>query len=174
MNSQYWSLFSREIALFWRKRRYFPSPITPREGAQKVGPEIWSLERKKVTLGRVRGHKGWQHQYILTIHGIYGSKSHEGSGAHSAFQISKKNKIPISRGYFRLWRIRIRGRFGSEPMQLFANSKNRILAKIRIWCPALHKNRYSPQKLPCRRNFVRRFWICDQKHDSFPQSGDNF
>ena len=68
--------------------------------------------------------------------------------AHIVYFKYQKNKIPNSRGYCRPWRIRIRGRFGPEPMQLFANSKNRISAKIRIWCPALHENRHSPQELP--------------------------
>ena len=97
-------------------------------------------------------------------------KRPKGSGAHTI----KKNKIPNIPGYFRPWRIRIRGRFVPEPMQLFANSKNRILIKIRIWYPARHENRHSPQKLPDIRNFVRRFRICNQKHDSSPQSRDTF
>ena len=49
------------------------------------------------------------------------------------------------RGYFRLRQLRIRSRFGPEPMQLFAISKNMVLVKIMIWCTALHKSRHLSQ-----------------------------
>ena len=54
------------------------------------------------------------------------------------FAISKKRAKGVAHlglkigGYFRLWRIRIRGRFGTEPMQLFTRSKNMFLAKNMI------------------------------------------
>ena len=76
------------------------------------------------------------------------SKNNVYEVAHIAYFKYQKSKIPNSRGYFRPWRIRIRGRFGPEPMQMFANSKNRIFAKIRIWCPAPHENRHSPKNFP--------------------------
>ena len=70
----------------------------------------------------------------------------EGSGAHTM-----KNMIPNRRRDFRPRQIRIHGRFGPKPMQLFANSKNMVYVKIRTSCPILHENRNSPQNFPmCR------------------------
>ena len=89
------------------------------------------------------------------------------SGAHMI-----KNRLQVAGGIFDHGESESGVWFGSELMQLFANSKSMILIKIRILCPALYQNGHSPQKLPDRQSFLRRFLICVRKHDSSPQSRD--
>ena len=86
--------------------------------------------------------------------------------------IQSKKKNPNTHEYFRPWWILIGSRYGMLLMQLFTNSKNMTLARIRLWCPAPHKIRHPPQLLPYIRTFVRRFWICDQEQDKSLQSRD--
>ena len=128
--------------------------------------EFGSIKKKHLC------NDAWQCVVQLADYHVQAREKYSGSGAHAI----KKNESPNSRGYCRPRPIRIRGRFGPEPMHVFVNSQSRILAEVRIWYPALHENRHSPQKLLYRRNFVRRFRICNHNttHDSSPQSWVSF
>ena len=97
----------------------------------------------------------------------------KGSGAHSVFQISKKTRFQVAGGTFD------HGESESGAGLVWNRCSCSRTAKTGFWpnqdlVPSSPRKSTFTQKLPYRRNFVRRFRICNQKHDSSPQSRDIF